>query len=572
MRISRCIRLACRAAVVLALGACSGQIDPAQSIVGGGGAGGANHGGPDGDGDSPDGPSSLPGQDPTKPGALPNDDGAGDDEPAPVTCTDLGTVGAPVPLRRLTAAQVERSADAVLGVKRMLPVTDEKLFTYRSNISTPIDASAARGYLDFAEGAIASADLARCASDRDACLTWLLDDVGLRLFRRPLGTEQRARYTSLFQLGMGTDAPKPSDGARWVLEAMLQSPSFTYLDEVVDADGYLDPYSLASRMALVLWGSNPDSELLARASEGQLASPDDIREEATRMLADPRSRDGLRDFVDQWLELELLDDADSRPDLAALGEETLHALREEPVALFASLLEQGKGLRDLLTTSQTVRLDPLTEIYGADIVGTSVDAFELDPTRRAGILTLPGVMAALAHAGTTSPTRRGYAVLSSLLCTPPAPPPPGVNVTLPEVGPDATARERLEAHFSDDVCGSCHRQMDGIGFAFEGIDWLGKSRDDDHGKAIDDVTMFVLGGEEVNVDGSPQLAAAMANDEAVATCVASQWASYATGVPATDDAECLVQALGKELPEEGGLGTMMMTYLTSDWFRRGGQP
>ena len=558
-------------ALALALSACSGQIEPSSRVTGHAPSG-EDRGQTDPDDGTPGGPNAKPQEeDPTNPGVTPIDDD--ESEPEPLSCPDLGAVGAPVPLRRLTADQIERSAAEVLGVKRALSVTDEKLFTYRSNISTPIDSSAARGYLDFAEGALAEAELSRCASDdRDACLAWLLDDVGLRLFRRPLGAEQRARYSSLYQLGMGVDAPKPSDGARWVLEAMLQSPSFAYLDEVVDADGYLEPYSLAARMALVLWGSNPDSELLARASEGQLASPDDIREEAARMLADPRSRDGLRDFVDQWLELELLDDPDSRPDLAALGAETLAALREEPVALFASLLEQGKGLRDLLTTTQTVRLDALTGIYGADIVGTGPDAFELDPTRRAGILTLPGVMAALAHAGTTSPTRRGYAVLSSLLCTPPAPPPPGVNVTLPDVGPDATARERLEAHFSDDVCGSCHRQMDGIGFAFEGIDWLGKSRDDDHGKPIDDVTMFTLSGKEVQVDGSPQLAAAMANDESVADCVARQWASYATGIPETDDAACLLQQLGDELPEDGGLSAMMMTYLTSDWFRRGGQP
>jgi len=52
---------------------------------------------------------------------------------------------------------------------------------------------------------------------------------------------------------------------------------------------------------------------------------------------------------------------------------------------------------------------------------------KLDPARRAGILSLAGVMAALAHAGTTSPTRRGYIVLANLLCTPFFPPPPGVN-------------------------------------------------------------------------------------------------------------------------------------------------
>jgi hypothetical protein len=451
----------------------------------------------------------------------------------------------------------------VLDVKRKLSVTDERLVTYRSNVSTPIDATAARGYLDFAEGAVADADLSRCA--KESCLPWLLDDVGMRLFRRPLSDELRARYTSLYQLGA-------QDGARWVLEAMLQSPSFTYLDETTDAEGYLDGYSLAARMALVLWGSNPDAALLERASQGGLATVADIRSEGERMLADPRSVEGLRDFVDQWLELERLDDADTRPDLAALGADTLAALREEPVALFSSLLQQGKGLKDLLTTSETVRSDALAAIYGADVASKTSDAFSLDPTKRAGILSLPGVMAALAHASATSPTRRGYAVLASFLCTPPAPPPPGVNVNLPDVGPDATARERLEAHFSSDVCGSCHRQMDGIGFAFERFDWLGQSREQDHGKAIDDMTMFTLDGKDVHVTGAPALANALAASDAVAECVARQWAHYATGIPDTDDAACLLQRMGGEIAADGGLEAMMLTYLSSDWFRRGGQP
>jgi hypothetical protein len=198
----------------------------------------------------------------------------------------------------------------------------------------------------------------------------------------------------------------------------------------------------------------------------------------------------------------------------------------------------------------------------------SATNFSLDPARRSGLLSLPGVMAALSHAQATSPTLRGYTVLASLLCSPPPPPPAGVKVTLPEVGPNASARERLEAHFSDNSCGSCHRTMDGIGFAFESIDWLGRSRDQDRGMPIDDVSKFRLSGEEITVDGVAQLAAKVASSPDVADCVGRLWARYATGVQETADGECLVRRMGEELPKSGGLKQMMMTYLTSDWFRR----
>jgi hypothetical protein len=326
-------------------------------------------------------------------------------------------------------------------------------------------------------------------------------------------------------------------------------------------------------MALVLWGSNPDAVLLERAQLGGLSTPEDIEQEAARMLEDARSAGGLRDFVDQWLELHRLADGDSRPDLAALGADVVAALREQPVQLVRMLLDAGGGLRDLLTTAQAPRLDVLAATYGPDIVDTTADTYSLDPARRAGILTLPGVMAALSHAGATSPTLRGYAVLANFLCTPPPPPPAGVNVTLPDVGPDATARERLEAHFSDDTCGSCHRGMDGIGFAFERIDWLGRSRDEENGRAIDDASAFVLAGEEVSVQGAVELAEVMAQSEDVAECVARQWARYATGIPENADAQCLIEELGAEVADAGGLRAMMMTYLKSDWFRRaGGEP
>jgi hypothetical protein len=534
--------------LALVQAACTGQVidlTPPRS----------DDGAPLGPGSAPPGAGGMIGTGIVPPGAPP----VAGQPPAALVCSDLGKVGAPVPMRRLTSTQVERTVAEVLGVKDTVTVSDERLFTYRSNISTSIDASGARAYLDFAERVAERVDIKRCATA--SCLPWLLDEVGLRLFRRPLAAEQRTRYESLYKLG-------EADGPRWVLAAMVQSPSFLYLDEVAKADGYLDDYGVAARLSLVLWGTSPDLPLLTRASKGGLSTQADIRAEAARMLADPRSEGGLRDFIDQWLELHRLDEADSRPDLQTLGRETLDALRIEPVRLVQALLAQKGGLKELLTTQQTVKLAPLTGLYGADLVGTSAAGSLLDAKRRAGILSLPGVMAALSHASVSSPTMRGYAVLANFLCAPPPPPPAGVQVTLPDVGPNASARERLEAHFSDATCGACHRTMDGIGFAFERIDWLGRSRDRENGHDISAVSTFLLGGQEVTVDGAPQLAQKMAESEAVADCVARQWARYATGVRETSEGECLMQRLGEEIPKSDGLSQMMLTYLSSDWFRR----
>ncbi|NUO52018.1 MAG: DUF1592 domain-containing protein [Polyangiaceae bacterium] len=483
-------------------------------------------------------------------------------------CTTTASVGAPVPMRRLTVLQAQRSVFDVLAVEADLAVPDERLFTFRSNISSSIDFVGARGYLDFAEAAVAASDLSACATAGEACDAWLYDDVGKRLFRRPLTEDERTRYSTLFDAGAQEEGGA-LEGARWVLEGFLQSPSFLYLDEVVKDDGTLDDASMASRLAFTIWGSGPDADLLARAAAGELTTVDQVRAEAERMLADPRSVGGLTDFVDQWLRLDRLNDPDARPDLEALGAETLAAMRGEPVQLFAMLVHNDGDLPTLLTTTETAPLAPMQSVYGADILDASGATFVLDPARRAGLLSLPGVMAALSHAEATSPTLRGHAVLANLLCTPPSPPPAGVSVTLPDIGEGKTTRERLEAHFSDATCAACHKPMDGMGFAFESIDWLGRSRDTEFGKPIDDTSTFPLDGEDVTVDGPSGLAGALQDSEDAATCVARQWISYAAGVPDKKEAACLVESISAELGQAGGLRAMILASVTADWYRRG---
>lgn len=490
---------------------------------------------------------------------------SGDVTGDPDACTSTQSPGAPVPMRRLTAIQVQRTVADVLGVLTPLEVDDEKLFTFKSNVSSAVDFAGARGYFDFAEATVLAVDRSICSEPTEACTTWLFDDIGRRLFRRVLTPGERIGYEELFAEGSAEEAG-PQEGARWVLEAMLQSPSFLYMDEVSRPDGYLDDHSMASRLALTLWGANPDAALLDRAAAGELSTPEQIRGEAERLLADPKSLGGLTDFVDQWLRLERLNDPDARPDLEALGAETLAAMRAEPVQLLSLMLAQEGDVTTLFTSSITANSPLLVPLYGDDIVDVGVST-SLDPTHRAGMLSLPGVMAALSHAEGTSPTLRGFNVLANVLCTPPPPPPPGVDVTLPEIGPDATTRERLEAHFSDPSCATCHAPMDGMGFAFESLDWLGRYRDEEHGKPIDDVSTFPLDGADVTVEGPVGLATVLADSVTAPACIARQWTSYAAGTPDKEQTACLIEELAADAREADGLRAMILGLVASDWYR-----
>ncbi len=78
-------------------------------------------------------------------------------------------------------------------------------------------------------------------------------------------------------------------------------------------------------------------------------------------------------------------------------------------------------------------------------------------------------------------------MLDAILGTPPPPPPPNVP-PLEESRAGAapkSVRERLTLHRANATCAGCHNRIDPMGFALENYDPLGRWRDEDGGKAVD---------------------------------------------------------------------------------------
>jgi hypothetical protein len=112
-----------------------------------------------------------------------------------------------------------------------------------------------------------------------------------RAFRRPLDAEQQRFFIDSRFAGR-----KPvTDSVKEVVLLTLKSPRFLYPDL-----GQADDYSVATRLALGLWDSMPDDELLRAAAAGRLNTPDEARQQALRMLRDSRSRAKLRDTFHHW--------------------------------------------------------------------------------------------------------------------------------------------------------------------------------------------------------------------------------------------------------------------------------
>jgi hypothetical protein len=74
-----------------------------------------------------------------------------------------------------------------------------------------------------------------------------------------------------------------------------------------------------------------------------------------------------------------------------------------------------------------------------------------------------------------------------MLGTPPPPPPAEVPALEKQASADTpkTVREMLTQHRANPACASCHSRIDPLGFALENYDFIGRWRDQDNGKPID---------------------------------------------------------------------------------------
>ena len=283
-------------------------------------------------------------------------------------------------------------------------------------------------------------------------------------------------------------------GIQLALARILSGPEFLFrgVDRSAAAPGSVyrvDDLTLASRLALFLWSSIPDDELLAAALAGQLRDSTMLEAQVRRMLADPRAEALVANFAEQWLQLRNI--AAKTPDLLEFPDwdDNLRKdmLRETHLFL-ASVLLEDRSVLELIGADYTFLNERLAAHYGID--GVFGDAFRrvtlTDPNRR-GLLGHGSVLFETSVATRTSPVFRGKWIMTNVFNSPPNPPPanvPALDSGVPGEAP-RTVRERLERHREDPVCASCHMTMDPPGFALENFDAVGRWRELDAGRSVD---------------------------------------------------------------------------------------
>ncbi len=392
--------------------------------------------------------------------------------------------------------------------------------------------------------------------DDGECRDAFIAGFGRRAFRRPLAPKEIETYAELFTLGAGRQG-EFIDGARIVVETMLQSPSFLFYAEP-SPPAALRPYQTASRLSYFLWDTLPDEALLEAAAAGRLDSGAEIEKQIRRMLKDPRARQALDQFLAQWLRFDRVETAvrDRRlfPEFSA---ELVDSMLEETRLLFNGIVWESGDFTEFFSANYGFLDTSLARLYGLDPPPSEFQKVSLPAdSGRAGILGQATFLTVTSKPADTSPTERGLFVREHFLCQTVPPPPAGVDTTLPALSDDRpmTVRGRLAVHLSNPSCAGCHRLVDEIGFGFERYDAVGRFRSEEivkifptqdelrrkvktepseYSLPIDPAaSVYGLPGSEFS---SPsELGRYLAQDEGCQRCIVKQLFRYAVGLREND--------------------------------------
>jgi hypothetical protein len=566
--------------------ACSGAIGTDSGGVPGAsgpGAGVAPPGSPSspGPGSSPPGPGSPGAPAPGMPGGVPGGPGAPVSPPPAVAPPTTGAVAAcqteeapgPRRLRLLTRSEYASTAADLLFIPKPsvdnLPV-ESIVDGFDNNAGAAVvtnrhlDEFLSTGErLAVQAMGVSKARLAPCAPAA-GCDRTFIQSFGQRAFRRPLAPEEVTRYLALFAPALtGGSFDK---GMELVIRAMLSSPYLLYRSEMgeraPDGTFKLTPYEVATALSFFLWGTTPDDQLLEAARSGALGRPDGFEAAARRLIDDRRSRPGVVSFFRQWLGTDgfLFTNKDAAV-YPTFDDTVRKAMVEEQDAFVSHVVFEGTGkLPELYDADYTFASQPLARFYG--LAGGGPAATRL-PGRatpqvglRGGLLLLGSVLGMHAHSNESSPVRRGVFVRARLICQTLPAPPENLNIQPPGLDPRLTTRVRFARHSTDDLCKTCHKFIDPVGFGFERYDGVGAYRIQEAGAPIDD-SGEVVGLEDLGADtaaafaGPAELARLLAASPNAQACFARQMFRYARGGEDGGRDSCAIRRLQTLFVESG---------------------
>lgn len=314
----------------------------------------------------------------------------------------------------------------------------------------------------------------------EACAETLARELGGRIWRRDLRDDEVATYVGYFTASGGG-----SEGLGYMLRRLLQSPALVFhIEEGTPGDDgsgriRLTDFEVASRISYFTTDSMPDDELFAAARAGELGDLDAVEDHVRRLLTSERAIAKVRDFFRYYSRLTSVADPLPAigelvgvPDTNGLGQQ----MQDEAYAFYEHIVWNRDGtFADLMgSTDAFPRTDALATVF-ATAVATGDEP--VTAAAHPGLLHRPALLAS--GGPRTSPIIRGAHVRKLFLCESlPLPDPEAVQERKDEVGDleGMSNRDKVTRLTEADACTTCHSQINGVGFTFEGYDQLGVPR------------------------------------------------------------------------------------------------
>ena len=265
---------------------------------------------------------------------------------------------------------------------------------------------------------------------------------------------------------------------------ILKSPRFLYPEIRKEKD----EFTIASRIALGMWDSIPDQALLDAAKSGKLRQPDVVRQQAQRMMNDPRARAKLHDFFLHWIKLDaegdLMKNVEHFPGFDAALVTDLRFSLDKFVSEI--LWSKESDYRQLMLADYLWMNDRLAQYYQlSKPQGGGFQQVKVDSTQRCGVITHPYLLSKLAHEDTTSPIHRGVFLTRYVLGGILKQPPEAIAFENHRFDPKLTMREKITEMTKSSNCMTCHETINPLGFTLENFDAVGRYRIEEGGRKID---------------------------------------------------------------------------------------
>lgn len=413
--------------------------------------------------------------------------------------------------------------------------------------------------------------------DDDGCLTSYVQRYGRRAFRRPLTQAETDDFKAFYK----TPAVQ-ANGAGFLLARMIAHPNFYYRwdnegDELSGTEGdnavyRLNKWELLSKLTFLFWASPPTDALYDHVEQTDITTDGELAAVVDTILADPRAQHGVKEFFREWLVLDKTPTPGTSGNasagttlIKAAGLDSITgAYRDEMVeevldlAAYYSLTTNG-SFADIFTSPYSFAKGPaLAKVYGVDVWdGTPTHLVSFPPGQRSGLLSRAAMVAA--NTEYTRPIMKGVEAQLHVLCGN-TPPPPADLALRPVIHtPDKTTRQATEEATSGSACVGCHRSLNGLGFATEHYDSLGRFRDqeskfnDGAGAVVSTlnvdskVTVFLPSGKSQEIANAVELGQFVAEAGDAHQCFAQNYFAFSMGRPAEAEDACSANTLRDQL-------------------------